>query len=162
MPMAPIEQIITWPRFLYTNFLYLTIIQPAEAAYFKTTTVGLVDGIESQLPSSHGSLLVWIGLRIHILRQALYDCLTHRLGDDVAIGIRNLSVCTYAEGIRARTQAWGQGSEHFRLANVTGNPSVVASGCRRQALASAPNKKWAHLASMYPLDLEVARHRPLF
>ena len=44
MPISPIEQIITWPRFLYTNFLYLTIIQPAEAADFKTTTVGLVDG----------------------------------------------------------------------------------------------------------------------
>ena len=111
MPMAPIEQIITWPRFLYTNFLYLTIIQPAEAAYFKTTTVGLVDGIESV--AAHRIILIprfiviGIGLDIHILRQTLYDCLTHRLGDDVAISIRNLTVCSYAEGIRARTQAWG-------------------------------------------------------
>ena len=66
MPMAPIEQIITWPRFLYTNFLYLTIIQPAEAAYFKTTTVGLVDGIEiiSLIPRL---IVGWIVFRIHIL-----------------------------------------------------------------------------------------------
>ena len=126
MPMSPIEQIITWPRFLYTNFLYLTIIQPAEAAYFKTTTVGLVDGVE--LLQAHRIILIprlivssEIGLRIHILRQALHHCLTHRLGDDVAIGISNLSVCSYAEGIRAGTQTWGQGPKHFRLANVTGN-----------------------------------------
>ena len=151
MPMAPIEQIITWPRFLYTNFLYLTIIQPAEAAYFKTTTVGLVDGIEvSALLSSHRFIVIRRSVSVSTYSGSRCTTASH-----IALAMmlplasvtspyprmRKVSVRALRRGAKARsTSAW-------RMSPAM--PSVV----RRFVISASPIRNGHTLPTLYPLDL---------
>jgi hypothetical protein len=83
--------------------LYFALIQPPEALNFKTSAVGLVDGVERRglgiiIPRF---VIVGVGVGIHILRESLHHCFAGCLGDDLIVGIPDLPISTDAEGVGA-------------------------------------------------------------